>query len=118
MYAVLFRENRFFVTLLAVFLAGMVARRTQMSLHGPYWSFFALAVVYAILCYVACALLTGYYLNKRAGGIDTREIAPGMQAWESTAGTGVVPRWVSFIGIGSIYFLLAIPFELVASVFR
>jgi len=43
---------------------------------------------------------------------------PGIQKWELTAGTGIVPKWVPCIGIVSIAFFLASPFELVAWLLR
>ena len=66
----------------------------------------------AIACYLTNISLIRAYVKMRTGEFDTTEVSPGVQAWELTAGTGIVPVWVSLIGMFGICFLLAIPFEL------
>ena len=66
-------------------------------------------IVSAAGCYISNVLLIKYYLDKNAPGIlDVDSALPKPNVgeeylWEKTAGTGIVPKWVSFIG------LLAIP---------
>lgn len=54
--------------------------------------------------YVSSALLTASYLSRRAPGQleASRDLPPGpggKRLWELSAGTGLVPRWVSMLGI-------------------
>lgn len=57
-----------------------------------------------VATYLANVLLIWGYLAKRAPGVIERsaELPPdpdGRRLWEYTAGTGLVPRWVSLLGI-------------------
>ena len=66
-------------------------------------------IISAAACYISNVLLIKYYLDKNAPGIrDVDSALPKPDVgeeyiWEKTAGIGIVPKWVSFIG------LLAIP---------
>ncbi|MFL6844223.1 MAG: hypothetical protein ACJ8ER_05005 [Allosphingosinicella sp.] len=85
----------------------------------PYWSYFALCAGMALVTYVVSSVLMGSYIERRTPELaSSREVAPGVQAWETTAGTGIVPKWVSWMGLLAIGFVLAMPFELVARLFR
>jgi hypothetical protein len=59
----------------------------------------------AVICYVGNALLIQWFLDRRAPGLLERDAAgpkprTGEQyLWEHTAGTGLVPKWVSIIGL-------------------
>jgi len=59
----------------------------------------------AVICYVGNALLIQRFLDRRAPGLLERDAAgpkprKGEQyLWEQTAGTGLVPKWVSVIGL-------------------
>lgn len=60
--------------------------------------------VIGVFAYFINIALIRYYINKRMPGIlDINEKFPdGKYAWEYTAGTGTVPKWVSLIGLFSI----------------
>lgn len=66
-------------------------------------------IIIGIILYISNVLLIKYYIDKNAPGlleIDAMLPPPppgGEYLWEKTAGTGIVPKWVSIIG------LLAIP---------
>lgn len=91
----------------------------QRNFGWPYWSFFAVCLFLAALSHLISASLIGYYIEKHAPDLASRgEIVPGTEAWELTAGLGVVPKWVSWIGMLSIGFMLAMPFEIVANFVR
>lgn len=61
-------------------------------------------IVISVFAYIINIVLIRHYINKRMPGIlDIDEKSPdGMYAWEYTAGTGTVPKWVSSIGLFSI----------------
>ena len=68
-----------------------------------------LLILAAITCYAASTYLTFRYVRKEIPGLlelDAQLPSPKGDEeylWEKTAGTGIVPRWVSLVG------LLAIP---------
>lgn len=89
------------------------------SLGWPRWSYYAVLTVLAILLYVLNSVLIKRYISRRAPAFaSTEDVEPGVQAWELTAGAGIVPRWVSGIGLAAFACLLALLFPLVASAFR
>lgn len=91
-----------------------VIKSIQTQMGWPYWSFYAIGLTISFVLYaVNCRLINGY-IEKRAPAFASREqLVPGTQLWEVTAGLGIVPRWVSLIGILSVGFLLAIVVEAV-----
>lgn len=110
---------RFLVICLVTFVAASASVSLQRALHWPDWSTYAICAAAAVTGYIISALLIGYYVQKRSGLDEPlADIAPGVQAWELTAGTGVIPRWVSMIGVLAIGFAIAIPFQIVAQMLR
>lgn len=105
--------------LVLTFIAAGVALLTQRLLGlAPWWAYI-LPIPYALACYVTSMLLVGRYIEQNAPEFaNTDEILPGVQSWELTAGAGVVPKWVSLIGLLAIGFLLAIPFQFIAKLVR
>lgn len=103
-------------------LTVVLALSTTLGVRGlglPRWSYYAVLIVLAILLYVVNSVLIKRYISRRAPALaSTKKVAPNVQAWELTVGTGVVPRWVSYIGLASVACLLALLFPVVASVFR
>ena len=105
--------------LVLTFLAGAASISLTRSLGWPYWSYFTLCVALGLLCYVISVILIDLFIERRAPEMASNEdFMPGTQAREMTAGIGVVPKWVSWIGLLSISFFVAIPFELVARLVR
>ena len=89
------------------------------AIGWPYWSYHVLALGIGAVCYVVSGMLTHAYIEKRAPEfLRDGEVMPGVKNWELTAGVGIVPRWVSLIGVIGMGFALASPFELLASLFR
>ena len=62
--------------------------------------------------------MVNYIRNRAPDFASKQEVAPGVPMWYLTAGTGVVPNWVSIIGLLSFAFLLAIPLEFGFMLFR
>ena len=60
-----------------------------------------------ILLYLSSKCLTIHFINKKTPEVFDLDIARGKPMkdgeylWEKTAGTGIVPKWISWIGIGS-----------------
>ena len=65
------------------------------------WVMTLYLLVLAICLYFLNVALIRYFIKKRAP-----EFAND-QMWEATAGTGIVPKWVSSIGLFSISALIA-----------
>lgn len=67
--------------------------------------------VLGVVAYIVNIVLIQHYINKRMPEVlDIHEKSPdGSFAWEHTAGTGTVPKWVSIIGLLGIgFFVLGI----------
>lgn len=109
---------RFVLFLIGTFAAAFVSISLQRGLGVPYWGYYAISAALAVVCYAVSALLIGAFIKRRTGSFDTTDALPGVQAWELTAGTGMVPMWVSWIGLAGICFALAIPFEGIAWLLR
>jgi hypothetical protein len=103
--------------LTAVAAAVTVLTQRILGLAGG-WAY-VIPIPYGMICYVGSALLIKRYIEKNAPeSANSDEVLPGIQSWELTAGTGVVPKWVSLVGLLAFGFLLAIPFQFVAALLR
>ncbi|HET9065155.1 MAG TPA: hypothetical protein VFN22_05000 [Gemmatimonadales bacterium] len=73
--------------------------------------------------YVASSSLTGWFIERSVPRLleASRKVAPdgnGELLWEKTAGKGIVPRWVSVLGLVAIpVFLGGLVLLLVAALF-
>ncbi len=59
-------------------------------------------IIAGIMGYVLNVLLIAYFINKTRPGYWAEDETPdknGTYEWEHTAGTGIVPKWVSLIGL-------------------
>lgn len=64
-------------------------------------------VFFAIVLYCTNVFLIRHFIKKQTPDFNsTEEVIPGIQNWEITAGLGIVPKWVSFIGLLSISSLI------------
>lgn len=110
---------KFILMLILTFGAGVIGTATIRALEWPYWTYHLLVIVVGVVLYLVSNFLIVGLIRKRAPEFaSSEELLPGVQKWELTVGTGVVPKWISFIGIISIAFLLASPFELLAWLVR
>jgi len=101
------------------FAAANIARIIVRACGWPYWAYHALAISVGVALYLISNFLIVAFIRKRAPDFASeKEVVPGTQAWELTAGAGIVPKWASFIGILGLAFVLASPFELVAWLIR
>lgn len=66
----------------------------------------------AFALYVVNSLLIQHFIRKRAPELATDE------TWELTAGLGIVPKWVSFLGLLSISAVITAVLPLIGWLFR
>jgi hypothetical protein len=76
-----------------IFLFAVLANRITKYFGLAKWHVSLSLLVLAVLLYLANALLIRFYITKR-----TPELASD-DYWELTAGLGIVPKWVSVIGL-------------------
>jgi hypothetical protein len=110
---------KFLLILVLTICAAYIGKITIRALKWPDWSFHVLVLSIGIMLYLANNMLIWAYIRKNAPDFASKdECMPDIQKWELTVGTGIVPKWVSFIGIISIAFFLASPFDLLAWLLR
>lgn len=110
---------KFILVCVLTFSAAALGMLTVRGLGWPYWTYHLLVIAVGVILYVINGFLIIKFIRKRAPEYaSSEEVLPGVQKWELTAGTGVVPKWVSYIGLASIPFLLASPLELIAWLMR
>lgn len=72
----------------------------------------SLFILLGVVCYVSNVFLITHYIDKEAPGLFDMDLTlpPPVEEqeylWEKTAGTGVVPKWVSILGLSSILWFL------------
>lgn len=79
----------------------------------PSWSYYVIVTGVSGGCYLVNVGPIKHFIRKRMPELASpEEVFPGVQQWELTAGLGVVPTWVSWIGLASIasVIALAVPF--------
>lgn len=104
-----------FLTFGASILGMLIVR----ALHWPYWAYHVFVIFFGVFLYLINNFLIRFYIEKNAPEFASKEtVIKGVQSWELTAGMGVVPKWVSFIGLLAIGFILASPFEFFAWLVR
>ena len=98
---------------------GVTFKYVTMTFGLPTWTYYIGLLVMAVFLYIADGVLTAVFISRRAPEFAScEEVFPGVQKWELTAGLGVVPKWVSLLGLASIASLLALLMPIVASLFR
>ena len=87
---------------------SMIATSLFLKYTGlPVWWGPLFLVSLGILLYLTNIYLIRHFINKKASGVLELDAAyekpmkDGEYLWEKTAGTGIVPKWVSWIGISS-----------------
>jgi len=72
-----------------------------------FWWGAAFLACLGILLYLSNVFLIRHFIKRKVPGVlelDAaygRPMKNGEYLWEKTAGTGIVPKWVSWIGMGS-----------------
>lgn len=110
---------KFLLLLGMTFFCASASMLVVRSFHWAMGMFYILNLGSSVLLYlVNCQLIAKYIKKNSPAEMDTSEASLGVQMWELTAGWGIVPRWVSLIGLLACGFFLAIPFELFARLLR
>lgn len=66
------------------------------------WLVLILCVALGIAFYIANSILINYFIAKHSPEMASHEKVFGdTEMWELTAGLGIVPKWVSYIGLWS-----------------
>lgn len=100
-------------------VVGVAAKALLIYLGAPSWSYFVVLPVAGIMFYILNSFLIRYYILKRAPEFASDEdIGDGVQKWEMTAELGIVPKWVSLIGVLAIACFLALLMPVIAPLFR
>jgi hypothetical protein len=102
------------IGILAVaFLIAMGAEWAARYCGFPGWVGSIVSALLGVALYVISGLLVPHYIVRRAPrAFHTAE------AWEATAGTGVVPKWVSLLGLLAVAAALASVIPIVACALR
>ena len=93
-------------------LIAAVAMNLTRALEIPKWKMTICLIALAVCLYFLNVVLIRYFIRKRAP-----EFAND-QMWEATAGTGIVPKWVSSIGLFSISALIAAVVPWIIALFK
>jgi len=105
--------------LLMAAAVGVAVKWLLVYVGAPSWSYFVVLPVLGVLFYVLNCLLIRYYIQQRAPEFASDQpVADGVQKWELTAGLGIVPKWVSFIGLLAIACFLALLMPVIAPLFK
>ena len=93
-----------------VFLLSVAAVNIMREFELQKWIVSLILLFIGIFLYLVSNFLIRHYIKKNAPEFATnKEYLPGQQAWETTAGLGVVPKWSTYIGlVGIAAFITAI----------
>lgn len=95
------------VIVIGTFVLAVLAMRITRYFDLEKWVVSLALIGLAAVLYVVNVTLIQYYIKKRAPDFASgEEVVPGVQTWELTAGLGVVPRWVSVLGLLSVSALI------------
>jgi len=96
---------------------GIISAILVSSMGLPSWTYYACLIFIGGAFFDTAHVLTQTFIRKRSPDfLSSEKVFGGMQPWEMTAGTGIVPRWVSLIHMLAFSSLLALFFPLLTSV--
>ncbi|MEW6182712.1 MAG: hypothetical protein AB1500_05975 [Bacillota bacterium] len=91
------------IILVGTFVLAVIAMRVQRQVGLEKWQVSLILIGLAIILYLANVFLIQHFIKRRAPELaSNEEVVPGTQAWELTADLGIVPKWVSVLGLLSI----------------
>ena len=86
--------------IIGIFVFAVAAMRITRYFELEKWQVSLGLIGLAMLLYFLNVMLTQYFIKKRTPDFaSSEEVLPGVQKWELTAGLGIVPKWVSVIGL-------------------
>jgi hypothetical protein len=88
------------VIIIGIFLFAVSAMRITRYFGLEKWQVSLNLIGLAVFLYFLNTLLIRYFITKRTPDFASQEeVLPDVQKWELTAGLGIVPKWVSVIGL-------------------
>ena len=88
---------------IGIFIFAVEAMRITRYYRLAKWQVSLGLIVFALLLYFLNIGLIQYFIKRKTPDFaSSEEVTPGVQKWEITAGRGIVPKWVSVIGLLSI----------------
>lgn len=107
------------IIIIGTFIFAVAAMRITRYFGFEKWQVAVGLAGVAILLYVANVILIRHFIKKRTPEFAlSDEILPDIQKWELTAGLGVVPKWVSIIGLLSISALITACLPWIIAIFK
>jgi len=95
------------VIIIGIFILAVTAMRITRYFGLEKWQASLGLIGIAIVFYLLNIILIQYFIKKNTPDFaSTQETFPGVQKWELTAGVGIVPKWVSIIGLLAISALI------------
>lgn len=92
---------------IGIFIFAVVAMRITRHFGLEKWRVSLGLIGFAVLLYLLNIGLIQYFIKRRTPDFaSSKEVIRGIQKWEMTAGLGIVPKWVSVIGLLSISALI------------
>ena len=92
---------------IGIFIFAVVAIRITKYFGLEKWQVSVGLMGLALVLYLINIGLIQYFINRRTPDLaSSEELIPGVQKWEMTSGLGIVPKWVSIIGLFSISSLM------------
>jgi hypothetical protein len=96
------------VIIFGIFIFAIAAMRITKYFELEKWQVSLSLIGLAIFLYFLNIVLIRHFIAKRTPNFSSaEEVLPDVQKWELTAGLGIVPRWVSVIGLLAISTLIA-----------
>lgn len=93
--------------IIGIFFFAVAAMRIKRYFGLEKWQVSLGLIGIAIFFFLLNIALMQYFIRKKNPEFaSTEEAFPGVQKWELTAGFGIVPKWVSTIGLLSISALI------------
>lgn len=95
------------IIIIGVFILNVFSMRITRYFKLEKWQVSLGLIAFAMVLYFLSIYLTHYFIKKRVPEMASFEEAlPDIQLWELTAGLGIVPKWVSAIGLLPISILI------------
>ncbi len=86
--------------IIGIFVFAVAAMQITKYFELEKWQVSLGLVGLTVLLYLLNVLSIQYFIKKRMPDFpSSEEVLPDVQKWELTAGFGIVPKWVSVIGL-------------------
>lgn len=105
--------------IVGVVVFGALAKNLVQTFSIERWAISLIFVGLAVVLYILNIILIKQFIQRNAPEFaNNKQNNSGIQDWELTAGLGVVPKWVSRIGLWSISALITAVFPWIIAIFR